>query len=211
MIKRNQTIGEEIANAITHGVGVILGISGLVVLLWLAITQGTVQHVVGFSIFGAAMIILYLASTLYHSLAYTRAKNLFRKFDHMAIFILIAGTYTPFCLTVLSGWIGWTLLGVIWGFAIIGIVTKVFFTGKNEKLSTFLYVGMGWAALLAIKPLYDQLDFTSFVLLITGGVFYTLGTIFFAKDHIKYFHSVWHIFVLAGTSAHFFALMSLVP
>jgi hemolysin III len=163
MIKRNQTIGEEIANAITHGVGVILGISGLVVLLWLAITQGTVQHVVGFSIFGAAMIILYLASTLYHSLAYTRAKNLFRKFDH------------------------------------------------NEKLSTFLYVGLGWAALLAIKPLYDQLDFTSFVLLITGGVFYTLGTIFFAKDHIKYFHSVWHIFVLAGTSAHFFALMSLVP
>ena len=205
-----QTRREEIANAITHGLGALLAIAALIILTVFSILKGTTWHVVSFTIFGATLVTLYLASTLYHSLTNEKAKVLFRKFDHMSIYLLIAGTYTPFCLTVLNNWIGWTLFGIVWGSAILGIVLKAFFTGKKELLSTILYVLMGWVALFAIKPLFDSVSLTTFILLMTGGVFYTAGTYFFTKDRIKYFHSIWHVFVLAGSVFHFFAVLNLL-
>lgn len=205
-----QSKREEIANAITHGIGALMAIAALVILTIFSILKGTAWHVVSFSIFGATLVTLYTASTLYHSLTNEKVKILFRKFDHMSIYLLIAGTYTPFCLTVLNNWIGWTLFGIVWGSAISGIVLKAFFTGKKELLSTILYVMMGWVALIAIKPLYDSITTTTFILLIAGGLFYTAGTYFFVKDRIQYFHSIWHVFVLAGSICHFFAVLNLL-
>lgn len=201
---------EEISNAITHGIGSCLSIAALVILIVLSSLHGNAWHIVSFSIFGATLVILYLASTLYHSLTHQKAKLLFRKFDHISIFLLIAGTYTPFCLVALSGWIGWTLLGIVWTCAILGTVFKSIHIGKMEILSTVLYVVMGWIALIAIKPLYDSLSAFGFTMLILGGIFYTLGTVFFIKDKIKYFHAVWHLFVLAGSIFHFFSVISLL-
>lgn len=205
-----QTKREEIANAITHGLGALMAIAALVILTVFSVIKGSTWHAVSFPVFGATLVILYVASTLYHSFSNEKVKILFRKFDHMSIYLLIAGTYTPFCLTVLNNWIGWTLFGIVWGCAILGIVLKAFFTGKKELLSTILYVLMGWVALFAIKPLFDSVSLTTFVLLMTGGVFYTAGTYFFTKDRIKYFHSIWHLFVLAGSTFHFFAVINLL-
>jgi hemolysin III len=201
---------EEIANAITHGLGALLAVAGLVILTVFAALRGDAWHIVSFSVFGVTLVILYLASTLYHSFTSEKLKIIFRKLDHMAIYLLIAGTYTPFCLTVLNNWVGWTLFGVVWGSAILGIIVKVFHTGKGELLSTILYVVMGWVAIFAIKPLYESVSLTTFMLLMTGGVFYTAGTYFFTKDRIKYFHSIWHLFVLAGSIFHFFAVLNLL-
>jgi hemolysin III len=205
-----QTKREEIANAITHGLGALLAIAALVTLTVFSAIKGNAWHIVSFSIFGATLVTLYLTSTLYHSFTNEKVKVLFRKFDHMSIYLLIAGTYTPFCLTVLNNWIGWTLFAIVWGSAILGIVLKAFFTGKKELLSTILYVLMGWVAVFAIKPLFDSVSLTTFILLMTGGVFYTAGTYFFTKDRIKYFHSIWHLFVLAGSTFHFFAVLNLL-
>ncbi len=205
-----QTKREEIANAITHGLGALMAIAALVILTVFSALKGNAWHVVSFTIFGVTLVILYSASTLYHSLTNEKVKVLFRKLDHMSIYLLIAGTYTPFCIAVLNNWIGWTLFGIIWGSAILGIVLKAFFTGQKEWLSTTLYVVMGWVAIIAIKPLFDSITLTTFILLITGGVFYTAGTYFFVKDRIKYFHSIWHLFVLAGSTFHFFAVLNLL-
>lgn len=205
-----QTKREEIANAITHGLGALMAIAALVILTVFSVIKGSTWHAVSFPVFGATLVILYVASTLYHSFSNEKVKVLFRKFDHMSIYLLIAGTYTPFCLTVLNNWIGWTLFGIVWGCAILGIVLKAFFTEKKELLSTVLYVLMGWVALFAIKPLFDSVSLTTFILLMTGGVFYTAGTYFFTKDRIKYFHSIWHLFVLAGSTFHFFAVINLL-
>jgi hemolysin III len=164
---------EEIANAITHGIGALLSIAALVLLVVMASFEGSAWHVTGFAIFGSTMLVLYMSSTLYHAFTNQRVKNLFRKFDHMSIFLLIAGTYTPFCLTVLNSWIGWTVLGIVWTCAIVGIILKAFHTGKHEKLSTFLYVMMGWIILPAVKPLYDAVSAEVFVFLMAGGACYT--------------------------------------
>lgn len=205
------SVKEEIANAVTHGIGAVLSVAALVFLIVVASMQGSASHVVGFTIYGSAMLILYLASTLYHSLTHIKAKHLFRKFDHMSIFLLIAGTYTPFCLTVLSGWIGWTIFGITWTCAIGGIVLKAFQTGKHERLSTFLYVIMGWLILPVIKPLYDAVNTQTFTFLMAGGACYTAGTYFFLKDtKVAYYHSVWHLFVLAGSVFHFFSVLYLL-
>lgn len=205
------SIKEEIANAITHGIGAVLAIAALVILIVFATINGTGYHIVSFSVYGSAMLILYLASTLYHSLTHAKVKYLFRKFDHMSIFLLIAGTYTPFCLTVLQGWIGWTVFGITWACAIGGIVLKAFNTGKHERLSTLLYVLMGWLILPAIKPLYDAVNAKTFIFLMLGGACYTAGTYFFLKDTSKpYYHSIWHLFVLAGSTLHFFAVLYLL-
>ena len=202
---------EELANAITHGIGALLAIAALVILVVFSSLHGTAWHIVSFTIYGASMIILYVASTLYHSLTSERVKFLFRKFDHMSIFLLIAGTYTPFCLTALSGWLGWTVFGITWACAIGGIIVKAFSTGKHERLSTFLYVMMGWMILPAIKPLYSGVDIESFTMLMIGGAFYTAGTYFFLQDTRKaYHHSIWHLFVLAGSISHFFAVLYLL-
>jgi hemolysin III len=209
-MKTEKITKEEIANAITHGIGTALSLAALAVLVTLSSIDGTAIHVVGFTIFGATMVILYLASTLYHSIRHHSTKFLFRKFDHMSIFLLIAGTYTPFCLIALPGWVGWTVLSIVWFCAFIGIFLKVFFTGHQENVSTFLYVIMGWLILPAIKPLYDSVSLQTFIFLMAGGFFYTAGTFFFMKDHRKYFHSVWHIFVLAGSLFHFLSVLSLL-
>ena len=201
---------EEIANALTHGLGAILALGALVLLVVFASIYGNGWHIVSFTIFGTTLVILYLASTLYHSITHPNAKFLFRKFDHMSIFLLIAGTYTPFCLALLRGWIGWTILGLIWTCAILGIVLKAFFTGKKELLSTLLYVLMGWVGMIAVKPLHEAMSIQGFILLVMGGVFYTAGTFFFVKDKIRYYHSLWHLFVLAGSVSHFFSVMSLL-
>lgn len=189
----------------------MLAVAALVILIIMASLYGTASHIVGFAVYGSAMFILYLASTLYHSLTHAKAKNLFRKFDHMSIFLLIAGTYTPFCLTVLSGWIGWTIFGITWTCAIGGIVLKAFQTGKHERLSTFLYVIMGWLIMPAIKPLYDAVNMQTFTFLMLGGVCYTAGTYFFLNDtKHTYYHSIWHLFVLAGSICHFFSVIYLI-
>lgn len=199
-------LGTELANAITHGVGVLLAIAGLVWLI-LRADEGSVVSVV---IYGSTLIALYLASTLYHSLIFTRARKLFRKFDHMAIFLLIAGTYTPFCLTALDGWVRWALLGAVWGFAVIGIVLKSTYTGRFEWLSVSIYILTGWLVIVAIKPIYESLSLTGFALLIGGGVAYTIGTFFYMSKRIPYSHSIWHVWVLAGSVLHFFSVLTLV-
>jgi hemolysin III len=138
-------------------------------------------------------------------------KYLFRKFDHISIFLLIAGTYTPFCLAALHGWIGWTIFGVVWGCCVVGVVMKAFFTGKKELLSTIMYIAMGWIIIIAIKPLYDTVSTTTFVFLVCGGLSYTAGTYFYINDKKKYHHGIWHLFVLGGSVLHFFSVMSLLP
>jgi hemolysin III len=205
-----KSLKDELVNAITHGVGTLLSIAGLTLLVVFASIYGNVWHIVSFAIFGATLIILYLASTLYHSFQGPRVKFLFRKFDHMSIFLLIAGTYTPFCLSVLNGWIGWTIFGIIWGCAILGIVFKSLFTGKKELLSTIMYIVMGWVIIFAIKPLYDSVSITTFLLLVAGGISYTAGTFFYVNEKIRYNHGIWHVFVLGGSVLHFFSVLSLL-
>jgi len=210
MHNRTVSTGEEIANAITHGIGALLAVAALVVLIVMAAIHGSVWHIVSFSIFGATLVLLYFASTLYHSLTHAKAKSVFHKFDHISIYLLIAGTYTPFCLTALRGWIGWTVLGVVWSCAILGAVLKAISVGKRIKLSTVLYILMGWVILVAVQPLYKAMPFNGFVFLIAGGISYTIGTIFFIRNQVKYNHSVWHVFVLGGSVLHFFSILSLL-
>ncbi len=208
--KRVYSTKEEIANAITHGIGTGLAIAAMVVLIVFAAIKGNVWHVVSFSVYGSTLVLLYFASTLYHSLTNLRAKGVFHKFDHISIYLLIAGTYTPFCLTALRGWIGWTVLGVVWSCAILGTVLKSISVGKRVMMSTILYVLMGWVILIAIKPLYNAMPYNGFLLLVAGGISYTLGTIFFIRDKVKYNHSVWHLFVLGGSVLHFFSVLTLL-
>ena len=203
--KRSET-KEEIANAITHGIGALLAVAALVILT----IQADAQHRIGYIIFGIALVTLYLVSTLYHSFTNPKVKELFRKFDHIAIFFLIAGTYTPFCLTILDGWVKWTLLAIVWSCVLIGMVMKWLFIGKFEWLSVAMYILTGWMVIFAIKPIYDFLTFPGFLFLVFGGVAYTLGTYFYMNTRIRYNHSIWHLFVLAGSCFHFFSVLSLV-
>src|SRR5688500_19886565 len=199
---------EEIANSITHGIGALLSIAALVLLVVMASLYGSAWHVTGFAIFGATMIILYMSSTLYHAFTHQRAKSLFRKFDHMAIFLLIAGTYTPFCLMAVRGWVGWTVLGIIWTFAVIGIVIKSFFTGRYEWISITMYLLMGWMVIPVIQSIYAFLSLEGFLLLVAGGLAYTIGTIFYMNHRIPYHHGIWHLWVLAGSTLHFFSVLT---
>jgi hemolysin III len=201
---------EELWNALTHGLGAALAVAALVLLTVFSCIYGNVWHIVSFSIFGATLVLLYFCSTLYHSFTNPKVKFLFRKFDHMSIFLLIAGTYTPFCLAVLQGWIGWTIFGIVWGCALLGVVMKALFTGKRELLSTILYIVMGWVIILAIKPLYLSVPGITFLYLILGGISYTAGTYFFMNPKIRYHHSIWHLFVLGGSTFHFFSVLSLL-
>jgi hemolysin III len=172
---------------------------------------GNVWHVVGFAIYGATLVLLYLSSTLYHSLPEGKAKRVFRIFDHSSIFLLIAGTYTPITLIKLRGGLGWTIFGMVWGIAILGIISKVFWINKFSILSTILYLVMGWLVVVALKPLLAALNRTSTVFLVTGGLLYTVGTIFYSWKKIKYTHAIWHLFVLAGSVCHFFTVLFLLP
>ncbi len=204
---RKLTVKEEIFNSITHGVGVLLSIAALVILVVLAVGKGNTWHVVSFSIFGSTMVLLYLASTLYHSFTKERIKNLFARFDHAAIFLLIAGTYTPFLLTILRGTLGWTLFGIIWGVAIAGVVIRSIYLTRFRKLMVALYVGMGWMFVVAVGPLIKNLPQISIIFLFLGGIFYSVGVVFYMWRNLKYGHGIWHLFVLAGSIMHFFAVL----
>ncbi len=198
---------EEIVNAITHGIGAIFSVVALVLLVVMSALDGSVWHVVSFSIYGASMLLLYTASTLVHSFPEGKLKDLFEIFDHAAIYIFIAGTYTPFLFIVVKGALGWTLFGIVWGIALVGVFFKAFFVKKFLYLSTVIYIVMGWLAVFAWKPLMTTLPTDGSLLFIIGGVLYTVGTIFYVWRAFPYHHAVWHVFVLAGTAAHFFAIL----
>lgn len=201
------SLKEEIVNAITHGVGFLLSIPALVMLIIFAVQTDDTWKIVSFSIFGASMMILYLFSTLLHSFSWTRASDLFAILDHSAIYIFIAGTYTPFVLIPLRGALGWTLFGLVWGIAIAGIIFKFYFINKFNLLSTVLYVVMGWLIMIGIKPLYDFLGTGGFVLLLTGGLLYTFGAVFYTFQKVPFFHAIWHLFVLAGSTFMYFCIL----
>ena len=209
MIKLRHSL-EEIANAITHGIGLLLSIAGFVVLLVLATLRGTAWHIVACSIYGATLICLYAASTLYHAVISRRVKRALRIFDHSAIYLLIAGTYTPFLLVSLRGPWGWSLFGVIWGLALAGVLFKFWFVERFAILSTAVYIAMGWLVVIAAKPVITHLRLTAIIWLLAGGLAYTGGVIFFAAKRIPYSHAIWHLFVLAGSICHYFAVLSTV-
>lgn len=199
------TIGEEIASSVTHGIGAALSIAALVVLVIVAALRGTAAHIVACAIFGATLVLLYLSSTLYHALTHAGAKRLFRIFDHAAIYLLIAGTYTPFTLVTLGGAWGWSLFAVVWTLAVTGIVLKCFFTGRFHALSTAVYILMGWLAVVALRPLLHAIPPGGFFWILSGGLLYTSGVVFFVSRR-KYSHAVWHLFVLAGSACHVLAV-----
>lgn len=204
---REQTLGEEIANTISHSVGLGAAIVGTPLLIVHAVQHGSVGYIVGSAIFSATMIALYLASSLYHSFQPGKLKHIFRVIDHSAVYLLIAGTYTPFTLGVLYGAWGWTLLVLIWVLALTGVALKVLRRMTHPIISTILYLLMGWLIIVAIDPLYERLPAAGLFWLVAGGLAYTLGTIFFVADsRLRYGHFIWHWFVLAGTTCHFFAV-----
>ena len=198
---------EEVANAITHGIGAALSVAALVLLVVFAARKGTAMHVVSFTIYGSAMLLLYLASTLVHSFPEGRAKKLFEVMDHSCIYLFIAGTYTPILFHIVQGKLGWALFGVVWGVALAGVVFKSFFASKFLFTSTLLYIAMGWIILFAWGPLVERLAAGGLQLLVTGGVLYTVGTVFYVWRSFPYHHAVWHLFVLAGSVLHFFAIL----
>lgn len=200
------SVGEEIANSVTHGIGIVLSIAGLAVLTAFASVFGTVWHIVSCSIYGATQILLYTASTLYHSIPLPRAKAVFRMLDHAAIYLLIAGTYTPFVLVNLGGALGWTIFGVVWGLAIIGIALQAILIRHKAILTTLPYIAMGWLAVAAIKPMVESIAPGGLVLLTAGGLCYTLGCLFYIWRRLPYHHAIWHVFVMAGSALHFFAI-----
>ena len=200
------TLGEEIAHAVTHGIGILLSVAGLALLVTFASLYGDVWHITSCSIYGATLILLYTASTLYHGIPMPRAKQLLRRFDHAAIFLLIAGTYTPFTLVNLRGGWGWTLFGLVWGIAALGVLLEFFRDKRLKWLSLSLYLGLGWLVMIAIKPLIDSVETGGLVLLLAGGLCYSLGVIFYVWKRMAYHHAVWHLFVMAGSVLHFFSV-----
>lgn len=207
VLERRPSRGEEIANSVSHGVGLVAALAAAPFLVVHAVRRGGTGAIVGASVFAATMVLLYLASTLYHALPRNRAKRVFQVIDHGAIFLLIAGTYTPFTLGVLRGAWGWTLFGLVWGLAAVGIVLKAVGRLRHRTLSTLLYLGMGWLILIAIRPLWLRVPLSGLLWLLLGGIAYTAGLAFFAAKGVRYSHFVWHLFVLAGTACHFFAVL----
>lgn len=203
-------LGEEIANAITHGIGALLSIAGLVVLAVAAATKADTWAVVSFTVFGGTAVLLYTMSTIYHAVSVPRAKSILKILDHSCIYLLIAGTYTPFALTVLRPSVGWWIFGVVWGSAFLGIAIKPFLVKRARFLSTLAYILMGWIVVFAWKPLNAAAGSTTISYLILGGLSYTLGAVFYLMKGRRWMHAIWHLFVLAGTIMHFFSVMSLL-
>lgn len=205
---RAQTIGEEVANAVTHGIGLVASLIALPVLVIAAVLRHDTWQIVGGAVFGATLVLLYAASTLYHAIPFPSAKRVLRIVDHGAIYLLIAGTYTPFTLGALRGPIGWTILTTIWSLALVGVVAKCVVRVQHQRLSTALYVGMGWLVVLALGPLAARVGPSGLAWLFSGGIFYTAGVWFYARDErIKYAHTAWHGFVAAGSACHFVAVL----
>ena len=197
---------DEIANVVTHGIGVLLSVGAGAALIALASVQAGTREMISVAVFSASLVLLYSASTLYHAAGHPETKARLKVLDHCAIFILIAGTYTPFTIAAIRGAWGWSLFGMIWGMAMIGIVFKLFFTGRFKVLSTAMYIGMGWLVVIALVPLMQALSGAGLAWLVVGGVLYTAGTLFYHRESIPYSHAIWHGFVLAGSSCHFVAV-----
>lgn len=207
-MKMKTAIKEEIVNSITHGLGAVLGVAGTAVAVVWAALYGDVYSVVAASIYGAMLIILYTMSTLYHAFTNETVKKVFRIFDHCSIFLLIAGTYTPFTLCTLQGAFGWTIFGIIWGFAVLGIVLNAISLERFKKFSLVCYIVMGWMIVIAIKPMLLRLGSSSaMLLLVLGGVAYTVGVIFYKMKQVPYMHGIWHLFVLLGSILHYFSIL----
>jgi hemolysin III len=202
------SVGEEAAHALTHGLGLVASVGGLGTLVAAAWLRGDAWHIVGGSIFGATLVLLYATSTLYHGIRSPRVKRLFQRFDHAAIFLLIAGTYTPFTLVSLRGGWGWTLLAIVWGLAILGIALEL--AGHSRRVSVALHLAMGWLVLIAAEPLARSLHPDGLLLLALGGMAYTLGVVFYAWQRLPYNHAVWHLFVMAGSTCHFACVLGYV-
>lgn len=200
------TKNEEIAHAITHGIGALLSIAGLVLLIVFSSLKGNPWLIVSVTVFGSTMLLMYLASTIVHSLPEGKWKDIFQIFDHSSIYLFIAGSYTPFLLVTLRNEIGWVLFGIIWGIALIGVIFKIFFVKKFLVLSTLFYILMGWLIVLVWEPLTMVMDGTGLMLLVIGGLFYTVGAVFYVWRRIPYHHAIWHLFVLAGSTFHFFSI-----
>ncbi len=207
---RNYLITNEVLNATTHGIACAFSIAGLVILLIKGARLGSAIHVVSYALFGSMMILLFLFSTLFHSLIFTKAKKVFQVFDHSSIFLLIAGSYTPFCLISIKGWLGWTLFVFIWLLAVIGIIYKSLTLHKKEtvsKVSTLLYIVMGWLCLIAFYPLTHALGLWGTLLLASGGVAYTVGALFYGLKNVRFMHVVWHLFVMLGAGLMYFSVL----
>lgn len=210
MNKKNEggySAGEELANWITHGVGVLFGVAVLCLLVVFSALNKGAWEVVSCSVYGATFILLYLCSTLYHAAQNPRTKRVLKVIDHSAIYLLIAGTYTPFAMASLRGPLGWSIFGIIWGCALLGITFKIFFTGRFKAVSLTSYLVMGWACIFVLKQLYMELGGLGFIFFGVGGLCYTLGAVFYAWKSLPWSHAVWHLFVLAGSLSHFFSIL----
>ena len=204
--KKFYTIGEEIANSITHGLGALLAIAACVILIVSTSIKGGALRIVSSCIYGVSIIVMFTMSTLYHALTNEKAKSVFRVFDHTSIFLLIAGTYTPVALITLRGKLGWTIFGIVWAIAIIGIVLNSINIEKFKRFSMILYIAMGWCVLFVLPKLIQCLDIRGLIFLLIGGLLYTIGLIFYKLKKIHYMHSIWHVFVLAGAIMHYFCI-----
>ena len=201
------TLGEEIFSAVSHGIGAVAAVAALVTMIFFAHFYGNGMGLLSAIIYGLTLILLYVMSTLYHSFTNAKVKKVFRIFDHCSIFLLIAGTYTPVLLVSIGGSLGFTLFSVIWGAAILGLVLNAVNLEKFAKISVLLYLIMGWAAVFAFKPLLESVDKGGLILFLAGGLAYTLGVIFYVLKKFRYMHSIWHLFVLAGSITHFLAVL----
>ena len=207
VLERPQSLGEEIANSVSHGLGLVAGVAVFPVLVIAASQRGDAAGIVGASVFASAVVLLYLASTLFHAFPVSRAKRVLQVLDHSAIYVLIAGTYTPFTLGVLRGAWGWTLFGLVWGFAVIGTVAKCLGGVRYTTVSTWMYLAMGWLILIAADTAWSLIPKWGLFWLLAGGIAYTAGALFFMAERVRYFHFVWHLFVVAGTACHVIAVL----
>jgi hemolysin III len=209
-MKREQTAEEELANSLTHGFGILFSVVAISLMITFSVINGSSLHVLSSAFFGSAFLLMYTFSTLYHAIQHKKTKALLRVFDHISIYILIAGTYTPFLLLGIGGMLGWVMFGVVWLIAFLGIFFKIFYTHRFPRLSLILYLGMGWIAVFIAKSLYQSLPTHVLFLLLGGGISYTIGTIFYSNKKMLFAHAIWHVFVLIGTVTHFIAVMYLL-
>lgn len=209
-MERKQSLEEEFANSISHGFGILFSIIAISLLVTLSVINGNTLDIVSCSIFGGSILLLYTFSTLYHATQEPRIKAWLRTFDHIGIYFLIAGTYTPFLMMAVKGMLGWIFFGIVWSLALFGIVFKIFYTHRFKKASLILYLGMGWMGILLVKPMLESLSTYALTLVAAGGISYTLGTVFYTRPNMRFAHTIWHLFVLAGTIIHFIAIMDMI-
>jgi len=207
MNERQQSLGEEIANSVSHGIGLLLALAAFPILVLTALRRGDATEIAGAIVFGITMVLLYLSSTLFHAFPQCRTKRVFQVLDHSAIYLLIAGTYTPFTLGVLRGTWGWILFGLVWSMAVVGIVLKAIGGVRYNTVSTFVYIAMGWLVVIAADTVWTLVPKWGIFWLFAGGIAYTLGAVFFLAERIRFFHFVWHLFVIVGTACHFIAVL----